>query len=107
MVSLEFKRYYESLAGARTRLQTYLRSSSGHHFFVSGAEDDPELLGDLGEMSDEAAVDGLTDKYVPGGRYVAPIRLRGKRHPQLAVNQLSVTVTSNASPPTIAIDLQT
>lgn len=53
-VSAEFKRYYESLAGARTQLQTYLRSSTGHHFFVSGAEDDIELLVEVeAELGDE------------------------------------------------------
>lgn len=38
-VSAPFKAYYETLAKARTDLQSYLAASNAHHFFVSGAEE--------------------------------------------------------------------
>lgn len=38
-VSAPFRDYYQTLASARTKLQTYLGASKAHHFFVSGAEE--------------------------------------------------------------------
>lgn len=37
-ISAGFRNYYQTLAGARAGLQTYLAASKAHHFFVSGAE---------------------------------------------------------------------
>jgi type I restriction enzyme M protein len=37
-ISASFRNYYETLAGARQALQSYLATNKGHHFFVSGAE---------------------------------------------------------------------
>ena len=61
-VSQDFRNYFQTLAHARTRLETYLASSNSHHFFVAGAEAlqeeaEAEVGGpaepDLGEILDQ------------------------------------------------------
>lgn len=53
-VSAPFMAYYETIAKARTELQTYLGTSKAHHFFVSGAEEPDEGL-DMELDADEVA----------------------------------------------------
>lgn len=58
-VSEPFRKYFTSLAAARTELATYLDKDSKHHFFVSGAEppEDDALVDE-----EEAAVEGDSSK---------------------------------------------
>jgi type I restriction enzyme M protein len=49
-VSADFRDYYRTIAAARTKLQAYLASSKGHHFFVSGAEE-PGIEGESDSTS--------------------------------------------------------
>ncbi|WP_372425068.1 hypothetical protein [Salinarimonas chemoclinalis] len=58
VVSAPFKAYYETIAKARTELQTYLATSHAHHFFVSGAEepDDEEYTGEA-QIDEKARVE--------------------------------------------------
>jgi hypothetical protein len=43
-VSRVFREYYMTIAKARTQLSNYLQSSGEHHFFVSGAEEELNLM---------------------------------------------------------------
>ena len=50
-VSKPFKDYFETIAKARTELQSYLAANNSHHFFVSGAEE-PDLGDEAGVVLD-------------------------------------------------------
>jgi type I restriction enzyme M protein len=54
-VSAEFRTYYQTIADARKKLQTYLNASDDHHFFVSGAEQPDDEAPPEGEP-DQAAI---------------------------------------------------
>ena len=48
-VSQAFRQYYQTIAGARADLITFLNKNTEHHFFVSGAE---EILGEVDDPED-------------------------------------------------------
>lgn len=54
-VSEPFRTYYQAIAGAREALASYLRESGDHHFFVSGAEPEPDAQENAG--AEELATD--------------------------------------------------
>ncbi|MBW4548639.1 MAG: hypothetical protein KME25_30050 [Symplocastrum torsivum CPER-KK1] len=49
-VSEIFRRYFTTLASERERLRNYLDTSKAHHFFISGAEQIPDIDEEIEQM---------------------------------------------------------
>ena len=81
-VSKPFKTYYETLAGARGSLQSYLAASGSHHFFVSGAEE-PEVTDEaIGDEDGDIGSDPVSAKMETRSSEDAVTSPRGRGRPK-------------------------